>query len=447
MRYAYKRTIQLGRVNGPGAAWYGGLSKRGVRLGLETERELLRRLGDPQDSLRFVHVAGTDGKGSVCAMIESVLRKSGIRVGAFTSPEILRVNECIRLDGEDVTDAELEKALLEVMEAAGGLPCTSFEALTAAAILHFAESGAEFAVMEVGMGGRLDSTNVIVPEVCVINNIGLEHTAYLGGTVGEIALEKAGIMKPGVPCVTINPDEAFEVLARHSAEVGCELRRILPGDVAVVGDREGSVTMEYRGSRYEVGLAGAHQARNAALAVEGLSYLRDFRDRIEAHVADGLRDVVWHCRLERVRGTPFVLDVTHTVTGARCLRQSVSEIYGGAVVVLGMLDDKDVDGVSAELAGIASAMVATEPDSPRARPAAEIAEAASRHCRVDAVEPDLGSAMERALSMNGGGVVLVTGSLRMAEGALRWLGRSSRSWTSCPPSTRGEPTRAGARRG
>lgn len=438
--------------SGPNAAWYAGLSKRGMRLGLDDEIELLDRLGRPQDGLRLIHVAGTDGKGSVCAMMDSILRASGYSVGMFTSPEILRVNESIRIGGAEIDDRDLEHVLgvvrtqVEAM-AAEGKPCTAFEVLTAAALVFFKMVSADIAVMEVGMGGRLDSTNVIVPEVTVINNIGLEHTAYLGTTIPEIASEKAGIMKPGVPCVTINGDTAYSVLEAHAREVGCPILRIDADDVKVISMGPDSVEADYRGTLYTVGLPGRHQARNAVLAVKGLMQLPEFDERISANVHAGLADTAWPCRMQKLMADPIIVDVTHTVDGARCLREDVGEIYGKVVLVIGMLSDKDADGVMRELAPVCSKVFVTQPRSPRAMPASVLSEKASGHCRVDAVLPTVGEAMEAAMDAREDELILVTGSFRMAEGVLQWLAdRSSRFSTSCRRSTWAERILAAARR-
>lgn len=436
----------------PNMAWYAGLSGRGMRLGLEDEIELLERLGHPQDGIRLIHVAGTDGKGSVCAIMEAVLRESGYSVGMFTSPEILRMNECIRIGGLEIEDADLEQILGMVRVqadamAAEGKPCTSFEVLTAAALLFFRMVSAEIAIMEVGMGGRLDSTNVIRPEVTVINNIGLEHTRFLGSTIEEIASEKAGIMKSGVPCVTMNPDPVFDVIRMRAEEIGCPLRRVMAEDVKVISMGAESVDMEYRGTVYSVELPGRHQARNAVLAIEGLSELGDYEERILPNIHRGLESVMWPCRMQKLMADPIIIDVTHTVGGAACLCEDISEIYEEVVLVIGMLDDKDVDGVMRELAPVCSKVFVTEPASPRARSAESTAEVVSRHHAVDGTFSSLADAMEAAMEARGDSNVLVTGSFRMAEGVLRWLAeRSFRFSTSSRRSTWGERILDAARR-
>ncbi len=406
--------------------WLDGLSRRGVRLGLGNMVELLGRLGDPHDGMRFVHVAGTDGKGSVCAMVESILRASGFRVGAFTSPFIMRVNECIRLDGEDVLDDDLSGVVsmvrphVEDMEA-DGMECTYFEVLTAVALLYFRLVAAEIAVVEVGMGGRLDSTNVVVPEVSVINDVSMEHRGHLGDTIQEIALQKAGIMKPGVPCVTSNDGPVLEVLMRHAEEIGSPLVQISAREVEVVDSKPDSVDMLYRGELYTVGLPGRHQAKNAALAIAAVSLLPDYVDRIVPHIAEGLEDVSWPCRMQKVMGMPLVVDATHTVSGAECLRRDVEEIYGRVVLVLAMLDDKDLDGVSGILAPMADTVFVTQPDSPRAATAEALAEIMSAHHGDVRARGTVAEAVEDALEARGESMVLVTGSFRTAEDVLRWL--------------------------
>lgn len=439
--------------SGPNTEWYAGLSNKGVRLGLEDERELLERLGRPQDSLRILHVAGTDGKGSVCSMMESILLASGCTVGMFTSPEILSINECIRIDGTEIEDADLEQVMgivrreAEAMASEGRI-CTWFEVLTAAALVAFRTAGLEFAILEVGMGGRLDSTNVVMPESCAINNIELEHRAFLGNTVEEIAAQKAGIMKHGVPCVTMNPDPVFRVLEENAERVGCPLRRVMPEEVGVVSMDPVSVDMEYRGELFHIGLPGRHQARNAVLAMCCLSALPDFEDRMHPHIHQGLEEAAWPCRMQKLLADPIVVDVTHTVGGARDLASDISEIYGKVVLVIGMLDDKDIDGVMRELAPVASRTIVTEPPSSRAMPYERTAEIASRHMRVDLACPTVAEAMDAALETRGDDIVLATGSFRMAEGVLRWLNlRSSRYSTSSRRSTWAERILDAARRG
>ncbi|MDR1954978.1 MAG: bifunctional folylpolyglutamate synthase/dihydrofolate synthase, partial [Candidatus Methanoplasma sp.] len=219
-------------------SWLYSFTLHGMKLGLDNTRDLLKRLGDPQNEMKYIHVGGTDGKGSISACIASILISSDIRTGLYTSPHIEEVNERITVDGEKITNAEIEKILGQIkgcvaeMAAEGKTP-TFFELVTAMAFLHFRNKGVEYAVMEVGMGGRLDSTNVIVPEVSVIGNISMEHTEYLGDTIEKIAFEKAGIIKPGVPCVTLNNEPAFSVLKKAAEDRGAPITRIDPREISI----------------------------------------------------------------------------------------------------------------------------------------------------------------------------------------------------------------------
>lgn len=415
-------------ATGPSMEWYGGLSRRGIKPGLDAERELLDRLGRPQDSLRLVHVAGTDGKGSVCAIMESVLHASGYKVGMFTSPEICRVNECIRVGCEDIGDSELENVMRTVRieaerMASEGLACTQFEVLTAASLVFFEIKSVDIAIVEVGMGGRLDSTNVIIPEVSVINNIGLEHTAYLGHSISEIAMEKAGIMKPGVPCVTINSGDALAAIRRKSDDVGCPLICIDADSVHVLSMDSDRVRFEFDGSSYTVWLPGEHQARNAALALTGLRQMGGYDESIAPNVQKGLSEVRWPGRMQKLPNEPVIVDVTHTRDGAECLRRNVEAIYGEVILVIGVLSDKDADGILESIAPVCSHIIVTSPESPRAMPCDELETIASKHADVDCACDSLSDAMEAAYDLRTDENILVTGSFRMAQGVLEWLRR------------------------
>ncbi len=406
--------------------WLDGLARIGVKPGLENTEELLRRIGDPREGMRYIHVAGTDGKGSVCAMVESILKASGLRIGAFTSPFIMVMNECIRIDGEEIPDRDLIP-LIETVKphvkamAAEGRECTKFDVLTAIALKYFSLVSADIAVVEVGMGGRLDSTNIITPVVSVINNIGMEHTEYLGDTIEEITLEKAGIMCPGVPCVTMNPDSVYRILEGHAQEVGCPIVRVLDTDVQIVANWSDCVDVVYRDKKYTVALPGRHQAKNASLAIETVRMLPEFDDLISDHVAEGLESVSWPCRMQKLLTEPIIVDVTHTRNGARCLHSDIEEIYGRVVLVLAMLSDKDINGVAQELVSVADKVYAASPNTKRSAPAERVAEALSRYGRVDGVFSTVAEAMDAALEGRGDRNVLVTGSFYTAKDALRWL--------------------------
>ena len=408
--------------------WMYGLTSRGIKLDLENTMELLKELGDPQKTTKYIHVAGTDGKGSISACIASILIASGIRTGLYTSPHLLDFNERISVNGEDITDEELigliERVLpiVKGMEERGKHP-TFFEITTAMAFLHFKEKGAEYVVAEVGMGGRSDSTNVIVPDVCVISNISMDHTEFLGDTIEKIAEEKAGILKKRVPCVTINTGPALRVIEERAEEIDAPLFKINGNDIKVVSNGDRSVRFEYKEEEYEVSIPGRYQALNASVAIEAVSKLDIYGQRLRCNIREGLRSVTWPCRMENQSGTPFILDVTHTSAGAKALAENIREIYGDVVLVLGILGDKDAKGISEELSKIAYRTIITSPDSDRSMPAEHLRDVFVRYSEDVQMEGSVPKAMEKAMGMRNGRMILVTGSFHMAEEALRWLKR------------------------
>jgi dihydrofolate synthase/folylpolyglutamate synthase len=411
--------------------WLYGLGSRGIKLGLENITDLMHRLGDPQNDFKSIHVAGTDGKGSICACIYSVLHASGFRTGLYTSPHLTDFNERIVIDGKEITDPELLKLAAEVwpqvkeMESSGRV-CTFFEVTTAIAFLHFKKKNIEYAVVEVGMGGRLDSTNIIHPEVCVIGNVSREHTEFLGNTIRNIAFEKAGIIKPGVPCVTINGDDVFGVLSGIAEERGAPLIRVLPQDIEVKESRTDGLKFTYKEEGYEVSLPGRYQALNASLAVEAVSKLATYGQCIRCKLKQGLRDVRWPCRLEKVAGLPIVLDVTHTAAGSDRLAADVAELYGKVITVFGVLEDKDIDHLSRNVANISSQVLVAKPDSDRAASSETVAAAVKRYTDKVSLTGSVADAIEVAFrSRKDDETILVTGSFYMAGGAMEWLKRTS----------------------
>lgn len=405
-----------------GLEWLDSLQTRGIRPGLENIRCLTNGLDNPQNSYRTIHVAGSDGKGSVCCFLESILKEAGLKVGMFTSPQILRINECIRIDGNDIDDDTLDKFLLDVKSVAerDSIECTNFEAHTACAFHAFRQAKVDIAIVEVGMGGRLDSTNIIVPEVTVINNIELEHKVFLGNTLEEIASEKAGIMKKGVPCVTMNSGPVLDVIKAKSEQLGCPLTVVDPDDIEVKKNCSDHLDFNYKGIGYTSGLPGRFQSKNASIALEVVNVLKD-SNNIETYVKKGLSKACWHYRMEKLSDLPLVIDVTHTRKGAEYLADDISEIYGKVTLVTGMLNDKDLDGVAQALSRIASKVYVSAPDSPRAATSDNLAASYSKFHDDVTVCDTLGHALEQALKNDG--IVLVTGSFRTAEDCLRWLKR------------------------
>jgi len=407
--------------------WLASREVLGTKLGLDNIRELLSRLGDPQSGFKIIHVAGSDGKGSVCAMIESVLRSAGHRTGRYTSPHLVRVNERISVDGADISDEDLRQAIGEVREASqgmeGGGP-TYFECMTAAAFLHFLRSGVEWGVAEVGMGGRLDATNVVEPECSVITRISLEHREHLGPDVAAIAGEKAGIVKPGRPVVTTarQPREALRVIESRASRLGCPI--VVAGrDVeyeAGSGEDGSSIHLPDEGLTLRTPLRGRHQADNMAVAYCAVKevMMRGAYVPDEAIVA-GMAATKWPGRLQRVLSRPDVIfDVTHTPAGAEA---TASELGRVAALVLGVSGDKDVDAIAGTLGGMASVAVAVAAKTERAMPAGRVARALERACPTETAA-SVAEGIERAIDLAGrDGTVLVTGSLYVIGEAMRWL--------------------------
>ena len=409
--------------------WMYGLRSRGIKLDLSNTKEIMSKLGDPQDHMKCIHVAGTDGKGSVCACIASILRASGIRTGVYTSPHLTEFNERISIDGNDVTDGELTALIDKIrpvimsMEEDGKKP-TFFEMTTAMAFLHFKENDVEYAVIEVGMGGRLDSTNVIVPEVCVISNISMDHEEYLGDTIEKIASEKAGILKKNIPCVTLNADPAYRVISDIAKEKDAVLIRVMPEDIEVKEKGWNRTLFTFKEEEYEVSIPGGYQAFNASLAIEAVSKLDIYGQLLRCNVREGLRSVRWPCRMEKIEGLPIILDVTHTLAGAEVLVESIGEMYDEVILVFGLLDDKDIDGVSKNLSKIAKKVIVTSPDSDRALGKERVEETCRRYFDDVIMSESVSDAMDIAMRIRGEDMILVTGSFHMAGDAKKWLKRT-----------------------
>ena len=378
-----------------------GNEVKAAKLGLDRMQALLEALGSPQAGGAFAHVAGTNGKGSVCAMIESGLRAAGLRTGLYTSPHLAEPTERIRIGGEPVSREQFTAAFERVhaaaerLMAAGALEAhpTYFETVTAMAFLLFRDLRVELAVIEVGLGGRLDATNVIVPRVAVITAIDFDHEVFLGRGIENIAGEKAGILKPGVPAVfSSQRKEAEATLANAAAAAGITPVRTSEWRVEDLRiDAHGSC---FRATgpldiEVECPLAGAHQVDNALTAVAALHALGIPRDAIRA----GIRSTSWPGRLERVSDKPeIVLDGAHNPAGARALAAHIERFYKGRRVwlVYGAMRDKAVAEMAAILFPLADELVLTAPaqaravrpeiiaelaDHPRARTAATVREA------------------------------------------------------------------------
>ncbi len=408
-----------------------------TRLGLSRTRELLARMGDPQKGLKFVHVAGSNGKGSTCAMLAAILGSAGYRVGLYISPFIQDFRERMQINGQyipgDVLAAITEKtaAIADAME---DHP-SQFELVTAIGMEYFLREGCDIVLLEVGMGGALDSTNAIdPPELAVITNIGLEHTEYLGSTLEEIAAAKAGIIKPGCACVLYDgAAEVSGVVAAACEEAGVPLRRADFSQLtSIAADLDGQ-RFSYRGQTYDLALLGAHQLRNAAVVLEAVEALRSRGWRVgDDAVADGLRHVRWPARLEVLGRSPlFLLDGGHNPQCAEALAESLHALLPGrkAVFLAGVLADKDYPGIMDRIAPLAEEFLCLTPLSDRALPAGELAAfLGSRNIRARACG-DIPSGIAAALDAAGeDGVVVSFGSLYLAGAVRTAFPAAYRSW-------------------
>ena len=423
-------------------AWLYGRTTGGIRWGLERTEEMLAGAGDPHRRFRSLHVGGTNGKGSVSALCESALRAAhpGRRVGMYTSPHLVSFAERIRIDGAPVDGALLAASVERLRPAVESSGATFFEAATAVAFLCFAEAGVDVAVVEVGLGGRLDSTNVIRPLAAAVTNVARDHTEFLGDTPGEIAWEKAGIWKPGVPAITGETDPvALGVLADRARSVGAPFSAL--DFVARVEDvRLSAAGTAFRlrsdawGEReVRVPLVGEHQARNAALAAELLALLPgELRPEWEA-VERGFAAARWPGRfqVEEIRGATWVLDVAHNPAGVAALAATLDavELPRPRVLVAGILSDKEWSEMLPPLLEHADAAILTvAPTAPEGRrwdPEA-VAAALPSDLRIPVrVIPELEAALSRATTLAPYGTIVVTGSVHTVGDALPILGLPS----------------------
>jgi dihydrofolate synthase/folylpolyglutamate synthase len=414
---------------------------------LARERALLEALGNPQRAYGVTHVAGTKGKGSTSAMIASILRAAGMRTGLYSQPDLHTFRERMRVNGELIAEGEVARLAEQVRAALATLPLTlgsyiTYEVATALAFLHFREAGAEHTVVEVGLGGRLDATNVVEPLVTVITSISYDHMAVLGNTLAEIAGEKAGIVKPGVMLVcSVQAPEALAVIARACAERGAPLLRVgplgTPGltyayEAGSVGETSQTFTVRTPHGAYpdiELALLGEHQIENATTAVAVAEELRASGLVITTEdIRSGLREARWPARLDVLRREPWVIvDGAHNADSFAKLFAALRRHFNfeHLLLVLGVMADKDLTGIVAEVAraGVAE-VIATAVTSPRAADPAAIAALIRRHAPQASVTTSqasgdaLDEALRRATPRD---LVCVAGSLYLAGEALRWL--------------------------
>jgi dihydrofolate synthase/folylpolyglutamate synthase len=386
--------------------WLYGTQRFGIKLGLENISRLLRELEVPEKSQRIVHVAGTNGKGSVCAMVDAILRAQGYRAGLFTSPHLVSYRERIRVDGEMIGEDEVAAGLTRIRDKISDWDPhpTFFEITTALALLHFKKRGCEVIALETGLGGRLDATNAVQPVVSVLTSIGYDHQTWLGHSLEKIAGEKAGIIKPGVPvvCAMQEPEAERVVRARAAA---CEA----PLHIVTVPYPETSLA-----------LAGAHQKENAAVAIAALRFGKIEVD--DSAIVRGLANVAWPARFQ-FWDDRIIIDGAHNPAGASVLAQTWREQFGAerATIILAVLADKDIAGILQALGSIARRLILPPARSERAMPQEQLAQVGSN--LFPALKISLAPSLDEAFREARAACerILVTGSLHFAGEALATL--------------------------
>lgn len=430
-------------TDGRAAAWLDRLESLGIQPGLERITALLDRLGNPHRGLPSVVVAGTNGKGSVTAMLSRILMEAGLPAGMYTSPHLETFEERIQVAGAPIDGAEVDRLVPEVAAAAAAMerdglaPPTYFEATTALAFLHFHRRRVPIAVLEVGMGGRYDATNVVDPIACAITPIALDHTQWLGETLSEIAWQKAGILKPGVPVVVSRQaPEAMAVIRGEAERIGSPLIDATQSEAVANPGLHDPPRFSLRtsgGARYDglsLSLRGDHQVGNAVTAVLLAEIVRD-RGGVDLHAAAvrrGLERTAWPGRLELLASPAggaapdLLLDGAHNPDGcstlaAYLLRHQASRPR--RVLLFAAMRDKPAAEMLRILAPVVDATVVTALSLPRGTPPGELARLAAASGRATVCEPDAARALERATALAGtGGLVLVSGSLYLV-GAIR----------------------------
>ena len=400
--------------------WVYDLQKFGIKFGLSSTARLMAKLGNPQERCRFIHVAGTNGKGSVAAMLSKILTLAGYPVGLYSSPHLVHFHERFRLRDKDIADAAVLSLINQVKAVVDPdeLP-TFFEFVTAMAFLYYAQEQADPVILETGMGGRLDATNIVRPLVSVITNIALDHREYLGNSLAAIAAEKAGIIKPGVPVVTaVRQHTAFIPIQAAAAALHCPLYRYHQ-DFRT--RRQGRGRFRYEGlqaklSGLRTNLLGRHQYQNAGVALAVVELLQQQGLEIpEAVIRQGLEQVRWPGRLEMVSTHPrLILDGAHNPAAAATLAQALRRdlTYRRLILVLGIMADKDIRGILRRLLPLAEVVIFSRPRYDRAAPPETLHDLAENLPAQTLVSDDLAAAIQKARDLaQDDDLIVVTGSL------------------------------------
>ena len=410
-----------------------------MKLGLETVQALASALDNPQQKFPAVHIAGTNGKGSTAAMTEAILRAANLKTGLFTSPHLVSITERCRVNGSNISENDFARLATVVREAGETLvadgrleaPPTFFEQVTMIAYLHFAESKVDLAVLEVGMGGRLDATNICQPLVTAITAIGFDHQKHLGNTLAAIAGEKAGIIKANVPAVVaLQPAEAMAAISARAAELNAPLVSVANESFAAESIGEfGRYRLSYRGLNATLGLRGRHQTENAMTAILIAEQLQKLGWSIDGKTIEtGLRDVIWPGRLQLIDlaklAAPVLVDGAHNPAGAETLRSFLTEHCGQRPVTLifGAMNDKAAFEMVELLFPVARRVILTKANNARAASPQSIAEQTKKLRQDSVCTENLAEAFAEAARVTpADGLIVVCGSLYLAGELLSYL--------------------------
>lgn len=408
-------------------------SQKGIVLGLDTMRHLMAKLNNPQDKVKFIQVAGTNGKGSTAAYLTSILSEAGIKVGRYTSPAVFSSTEQYFACGSCISESEYAKGVTAVAEAAASLDGetpTAFEQETALAFWYFAKKGCELAILEAGLGGDMDATNIVTTTVCsIITSISMDHCRILGNKISEIAAHKAGIIKPGAPVICIEQKEdAMEPIRAAAKAADTPLYEVHRDEVRqIFSDKRESIVFFREFENLHLKMLGSCQPENAALAVQAASVLSRSYPIEKKHIYDGIEKTRWGGRFELHSGSPdIILDGAHNPDGIRRLRESVNQMFGAVPIcyVCGVLADKDYEKEIEILFGRASNVFTVTPPSPRAMKSTDLKAAIKKRfsqLKVTSFDSEDGieKAMEAAVSQNN--PVVVCGTLTILARVKEWM--------------------------
>ncbi len=413
-------------------------SQKGIVLGLDTMRHLMAKLNNPQDKVKFIQIAGTNGKGSTAAYLTSILSEAGIKVGRYTSPAVFSSTEQYFACGSCISESEYAKGMTAVAEAAASLDGetpTAFEQETALAFWYFAKKGCELAILEAGLGGDMDATNIVTTTVCsIITSISMDHCRILGNKISEIAAHKAGIIKPGAPVICIEQKEdAMEPIRAAAKAADTPLYEVHRDEVRqIFSDKRESIVFFREFENLHLKMLGTCQPENAALSVQAASVLSRSYPIEKKHIYDGIEKTRWGGRFELHSGSPdIILDGAHNPDGIRRLRESVNQMFGAVPIcyVCGVLADKDYEKEIEILFGRASNVFTVTPPSPRAMKSTDLKVAIKERfpqLKVTSFDSEDGieKAMEAAVSQNN--PVVVCGTLTILARVKEWMNCNNR---------------------